>query len=218
MKQMRLVSALYQEDGPFMAIPVFNAFETVDNPDELKEGDVLVVWGGGDISPTLYNKAVGMAYASEAPSRRDLLEWRLMQQAKAMNIPIIGVCRGGQMITALQGGHLIQHVNNHSGGGHNINILKDNKELRVNSIHHQMMVPPANGEYEIIAVASPSLSDVYSDVDDSGNIEHVTMDFEPEFIYYPSIRGFAVQWHPEGMSNNHPTNVWLNSFIQKKLV
>jgi putative glutamine amidotransferase len=184
----------------------------VVDPQELRPDDVLVVWGGGDISPSLYNKKRGrFGGGSITPGERDRVEWALMQHARTIGIPIIGVCRGAQMLTALMGGYLIQHVNNHAGRGHDV-ITTDGEQFYVNSIHHQMMVPPSNGNYEIVARTPEPLSNEFWDED-----ENVTMEVEPEFIYYPDVQGFAIQWHPEGMRQETAANQYLFNFIKERL-
>lgn len=192
---MRLVSAYYQEFHPFDTFPIFKEFHATYDPDDLKEGDVLVVWGGADISPSLYGKRVSQRTNADAkPSHRDRIEWDLMQRAKELNIPIIGICRGAQMLCALAGGYLIQHVNGH-GGAHQV-ITNTGERYSTNSLHHQMMMP-AQAKHEVIAEIpfSELRSNEYWDED--RKVDH---NQEPEFIYFNDVRGFAIQWHPEMMA------------------
>jgi putative glutamine amidotransferase len=208
---MRLVSAMYGSWYPFDDFGLFNDTFATSDPDDLRAGDVLVVWGGADISPSLYNKPVSkFTSASNKPSRRDAIEWALMQRARDLGCPIIGVCRGGQMLTALAGGSLIQHVNHHAGANHMVTVPGD-ISFMVNSIHHQMM-NPAGTVHELIAVSSEILSDVHIDV-----VDDVPVQVEPEFIYYPELKGFAIQWHPEGMHLTSPAQAYLKNFMQEKL-
>lgn len=191
----RLVSVFYRDAGPFMESGLFNDLITSNNPDELTPEDVIVVWGGADISPSLYKREKShLCWADEVPSRRDQVEWDMMQRAIALNIPIIGICRGAQMLCAAAGGYLMQHVNGH-GGSHHVETYKGDL-ITTNSIHHQMMVPLGT-EHEVLAQipVDKLRSDVYWD----GN-QKVDHKQEPEFIYFNKVRGFAVQWHPEMMS------------------
>lgn len=193
MKKLRLVSAIYNDYGPFDRSGLFNDYVATKNPDDLKEGDCLVVWGGADISPTLYNKEPSLrTYASAKLSSRDAIEWALMQRAKELNLPIIGVCRGAQMLCALAGGFLIQDVDNHFSH-HDVTTF-DGYEITVNSIHHQMMYP-FDVKHEMLASCKIPRSKHHLDVHDFLEIKE-----EPEFVYFPEIRGFAIQWHPEIMS------------------
>ena len=207
---MRLVSAMYPDYHPFVHMDVFDDFYTTENPEDITPNDVIVLHGGGDISPTLYNKKVSQhCGADEVPTRRDRIEWSIMQRAKKLKCPMIGLCRGGQMLTAMAGGYLIQDINNHFGT-HSV-VTNDNKIFEVNSIHHQMMVPDGT-DHELIAWSKHSLSDTYWDEN-----KLVSRDIEPEFIYYPSLKGFAIQWHPEMMSADSPANKYVLSFISKRL-
>lgn len=92
---MRLVSAIYNDHYPFDKLQVVKDLHNTSNPAELKAGDILVVWGGQDISPSLYNKAKSKrTWADEEPSYRDRVEWSMMKRAVELEIPIIGICRG----------------------------------------------------------------------------------------------------------------------------
>ena len=104
---------------------------------------------------------------------------------------------------------MIQHVTNHAGAYHRIET-SEKKELTVNSIHHQMCVPKGTN-HELLAWAAPKLSDVYFDED-----KEVNIDIEPELIYYPDLKGLAIQWHPEMMRLNHPTQDYVYAVLKEK--
>lgn len=206
---MRLVSAFYQEYYPFDNLPVITSVEWFNEPEKLTKNDVLVVWGGGDISPSLYNKPVGKrTSASATPSLRDKVEWKMMNGAKEQGIPIIGVCRGAQMLCALAGGHLIQDVNNH-GGSHMV-TTPNGEMFMTNTIHHQMMYP-FDVKHEMLASIA-KLATRYVEVDDE-----VEMPCEPEYVYFPEVKGFAIQWHPEGMRANSEATKYIFKTIMERL-
>lgn len=152
--------------------------------------DALIIWGGADISPSIYDEPVGPhTGAGEALSKRDEVEVGVINAAIANGIPIIGVCRGAQLLCALAGGKLHQHVTGHMGD-HGI-ITDEGIEYVTSSIHHQMMdvttLLPEN--YKMIAWSKLNLS------------TEVTQTVEPEIVYFPKIKGLAIQGHPEFM---HP--------------
>lgn len=207
---MRLVSAYYNDAGPFLHSGLFTELTSSSDSNELEPGDCLVVWGGADISPSLYNKAVSkFTHADARPSHRDKIEWAMMQRAKELGLPIIGICRGAQMLCALAGGTLIQHVNNH--GGHHSVITDTGVILQVNSIHHQMM-NPTGVDHEVWAQTQHRQSEFFYDVD-----ANIHMDYEPEFLYFPTVRGFAIQWHPEMMDFRSPATKFIFSKLQENL-
>jgi hypothetical protein len=109
----------------------------------LKGADLIIFSGGEDINPGIYGERNTYSYGYSAS--RDDIETRVFQIAKQNRIKMLGVCRGHQLINALQGGTLYQDlyfdIGKPHGGGHPLelvsstglaNLFKDG----VNSIHH----------------------------------------------------------------------------------
>lgn len=113
------------------------------------------------------------------------------------------------MLCALAGGFLIQHVNNH--GGTHIVTTPDGEEISTNSIHHQMM-HPWGVDHEMLASIKNQLSDVHLDVDTNIEIPE-----EPEYVYFPKVKGFAVQWHPEMMQAHCKATKYVFKTIEERL-
>lgn len=200
--------------GPFKE--VFDSGLNLRHQDSLDTVDAIVLWGGEDISTSLYKEtpiryvASGPAY----PSDRDLFEWHLMREATARGLPIIGVCAGAQRACAFAGGKLIQHVTGHIGGDHLL-TTKDGELIWGNSCHHQMMYP-YDVQHELLAWIDKPLSNTYLPEDKyySVNLDK-KQEKEPEVVYYTDIHALAVQGHPEWLSINHEFNKWfLNMVIQ----
>ena len=75
-------------------------------PADLDQVDGIIIGGGDDISPELYG---GMAVIGvRLDPARDALERRLAEEALTRNIPILGICRGAQMLNVALGGNLDQ--------------------------------------------------------------------------------------------------------------
>jgi len=211
---MRLVSVYYQEYHPFDTFEVFKKFITSNNPADLRPGDVLLVWGGADIHPSFYNKKHSkMSMATKEPSRRDLIEWGMMQAAQELGIPIIGICRGAQMLCALAGGYLYQHVTGH-GGTHIVRVKDAERGYITNSLHHQMLAIPETVDHEMLAWTE-KLSTMYYDENDVLSPRNVAL--EPEFVYFPKVNGFAVQWHPEMMTANCEATHHIKKIFMEKV-
>jgi putative glutamine amidotransferase len=203
---MKLASAMYPAYYPFEEMGLFSNYYCAERPDDLDSKSALVVWGGADISPTLYGKAVGSRTgAGEKLSHRDAVEWVLMQSAYKLGIPIIGICRGAQMLCALAGGWLLQDVTHHTSS-HEA-LTDDGRVLRVSSLHHQMLYP-FGVDHVMIAQSKHKLSEHYLDVDDE-----VDIPVEPEFVYFPKEKGIAIQWHPEFMD----VECQANEYVKEKL-
>ena len=180
----------------------------------------IVLWGGEDISPSLYDQKVGGAHALDKPSKRDIFEWEMMREAVANKIPIIGVCRGAQIATAFAGGSLVQHVTFHSAGDHEITTF-DNIKFNTNSYHHQMMNPydMDDKDYQLIGWSSTPQSKVYvgeDELDNDVKLKDGTLFRnmkEPEIVFYPKIRAFCVQGHPEWMHKDNAMNTYIKNAL-----
>lgn len=186
---------------------------TATDPSHLTELDsVLIVWGGADISPDLYGHA--QSRTTHPGLQRDAIEFPLMQRAAELGIPIIGVCRGAQMLCALAGGFLIQDVKGHHGR-HTIETY-DGETLTVNSIHHQMMAGLENVEHELLAWSTASLSSGRYVWKNDLQYNPPEGFVEPEFVYFPKVKGYAIQWHPEMMDESSAATRFILSEISSR--
>ena len=76
----------------------------------LERVDGLIVSGGaGDVDPALYGQDRRPESVPDAAGR-DAFEARLVQDAAERELPVLGICRGMQLITAAYGGVLHQHL------------------------------------------------------------------------------------------------------------
>lgn len=163
--------------------------------------DALVIWGGEDISPSIYDQPVSKyTYAPAVPSHRDRIEMDACVAAIERNIPIIGVCRGAQLVCALAGGRLIQHVNGH--GGSHMMECSDGTNVRTTSVHHQMMYP-YDVEHELLAWAAPARSRGTYMIADNVSDPEMEDKPEPEVVWFPRIKALAIQGHPEFVRDAH---------------
>lgn len=178
----------------------------------MEKADIVLFTGGEDIDPKLYGE-------KEHPYThinrlRDNQEEQEFLKAISLSKPMIGICRGSQMLTVMAGGKLIQHVDNHSiGYRHEIRFLDDNDTAKITSTHHQMMNPYGMDpyEYKIIAVSSENRATQY----EGGDGMLHSMSEEPEIVFYPKIEALAIQGHPENMENSAKAVVKINELIDK---
>ncbi len=175
--------------------------------------DGIVLSGGADIDPE-YLREEPLDCVSINP-RRDAQELMLVRMAVDRQIPVLGICRGIQMLTAALGGKLYQDIKTQHDRGciehsqtiarplpsHEVNLDKDSllyrlfgkERLAVNSFHHQAVKEVPAG-FRVTAVAP------------DGIIEGM------ESTAFRPILG--VQWHPECflLGNDHtmmPIFNWL---------
>lgn len=195
---MKIFSAL-DPSLPYPFHKIIPESKGVFFPDDIDGPGVLVIWGGGDISPSFYGQQPGPHTGADAtPSRQDTLEANLAKRAIEMGVPIVGVCRGAQLLCAIGGGKLIQHINNH-GRSHGIKTY-DGREMVTASLHHQMMFP-FDVEYEMLAWSNPPLSKEY--LGEKGEpVDGISL--EPEMFWMPGVKTLCIQGHPEFMDDKSP--------------
>ena len=94
-----------------------------ENPDLLLDRiDGLLVAGGSDIDPSTYGAARG-GQTGETNLERDLFEIALARRAVERDMPVLGVCRGMQVLNVAFGGTLVQHLPDRFGHeGHRPNL------------------------------------------------------------------------------------------------
>ena len=184
-----------------MVIPPYEDTELMI--EMLNRVDGLLLSGGADINPLFLNEQPVEALHNINPWR-DRQELLLIKLAANRQIPILGICRGIQTMTAALGGTLYQDIDTQMEGqhikhsqdldrayaSHTVSLESDSilaklfgtETLAVNSFHHQAVKEPAPG-FRVTARAT------------DGVIEAV------ESTEYKSMMG--VQWHPECFIVNH---------------
>jgi putative glutamine amidotransferase len=84
--------------------------EVAEKPDQLLDLlDGLILTGGSDIDPATYG-ATPSPHTGETRPERDRFELALAYGAMERGLPLLGICRGGQMVNVACGGTLIQHL------------------------------------------------------------------------------------------------------------
>lgn len=152
---------------------------------------LVLFTGGADVSPEIYGHAKSK-HTYNAPMR-DYHERELFLTAVESGIPMAGICRGVQFLNCMYGGFMIQHVDHHAMGGgcsHEVTTF-EGTNLKVNSLHHQMIVPPIDAYVLAVSKTQRSQRYIYD-----GN-KKFKNPIEVESVYFPAINSFGVQWHPE---------------------
>lgn len=192
-----------------MEILPYNAFNRLK---EIKNGDVVMYGGGEDISPMLYNEKPSRYSHAINPSYRDRFEseaFKIAIKNKAYNF---GICRGAQLVCALSGGKLVQHITGH-GGDHWIKTNKG-EMYRTSSVHHQMMYP-WDIDHVMIAISAPPQSDFYI-LNDNNVVKASDMKKdEPEIVWFPETMSLGIQGHPEFMAPHDPFVLYSKRLVKE---
>ena len=176
---------------------------TIKNTDSiLKLADGIILTGGEDINPLEYNNTTNLKVCGDINYKRDTLERKLFDFALENKIPLIGVCRGMQMMNVASGGTLYgdipteigtEVIHRNNGEVYHEIALCDTSTLifpietdtiMVNSWHHQGLKIMPN-HLRVIARSFDGLA------------EAIVMD--------KSIHPFmiAVQFHPERLGKDN---------------
>ena len=177
--------------------------------------DGILFSGGEDVDPELYGEQI--KYKTVRVNRqRDDFERSLLEVALDRRIPILGICRGIQMINVKFGGTLIQDIasdteleRDHRQPGsrsdltHSVTVTEPESALasvvagscRVNSLHHQAIKRLGHG-LKVTAHSEDGLVEAVEAAED-----------------YPFL--MAVQWHPEEMVDHPEQRQLFEQFIAK---
>ena len=126
----------------FLTHTEFDWIRNVTPVDSVKKADIIVFSGGADINPALYNCAKhNSTWFNE---RRDALEVGCFNNL-SKNQVVIGICRGAQLVTALNGGKLIQNVTGHTNGPHF--ITNNDLKFKIDGIEFNAEAYTRYGDY-----------------------------------------------------------------------
>ena len=158
--------------------------------------DAMVFSGGVDVDPRIYGEE-DWPETGRHVKERDDIETALARMLIDKDMPVLGICRGLQIVNAALGGSLVQHVpkvygeeykhQQHDGDPtfvHPVSVKPDSRvasifgatEFMVDSYHHQSCRTPAPGL--IVTAQAPD-----------GVVEAMEMEGERFFV--------LLQWHPE---------------------
>jgi len=193
---LNYIDAIQAAGGLALMIPPDPAL--AENPDEvLASLDGLVLAGGNDVDPATYGAEPHPATAGLVPVR-DATELALTRRAVQLDLPVLGICRGMQVLNVAMGGTLLQHLpdvvgheehrrvpGSFTGADHDV-------RLQAGSLAAQAAGEETHG----------TKSHHHQAVDVIGSGLHITgystMDELPETVEADDKRFvLGVQWHPE---------------------
>ena len=178
----------------------------VSNRISLCQVEGLLLMGGSDVNPARYG-AVPKPQTDAPDDVRDQVELDLIDEAMAKDLPILGICRGLQILNAYCGGTLIQHLasverhdkedENKGRPAHDVSIEPESllaqvagvRTWSVNSRHHQAADRVGDGLYIVARDTRDQTIEALERRD-------------KRFV-------LAVQWHPEDQISECPEQLKL---------
>lgn len=173
--------------------------------------DGIVLSGGADVDPKIHSPEEDPSLSKFEPGR-DSHEFEILTGAIENDIPVLGICRGLQVINVHAGGTLFQDIPDHANINrpcddrhHKVRFVENSilsgiygSEIEVNSLHHQAIDKIGEG---IKATGWSSGGEATEEVIEAIEIENSQI--------------LAVQWHPELLPGADPIFNWLINHATK---
>lgn len=167
--------------------------------------DALVVGGGDDISPEHYDGDIHQKVRSDPARDRLEIEW--IERALGRDIPMLGICRGAQLINVVLGGTLHQDIRqmrrltaNRPGllPTKQVSVEADSRlarvvrarRLRVNSLHHQAIRAPGEG----LRVVARDLDGITQAIECKDGRKIIGVQWHPEYLFYLPSQFALFRW------------------------
>jgi putative glutamine amidotransferase len=155
--------------------------------------DGLVIGGGDDVDPVRYGEA--RRITSRIDPERDLVEWQMLETAAREDLPVLGICRGAQVLNVFHGGTLWQDLRDFDRrrppratllatrrvsleAGTRLHRVLETDAILVNSLHRQAVRRVAPG----FRVAARDSRGLIQAVESTGERYRVGVQWHPELL------------------------------------
>ncbi len=174
----------------------------IDPADFVGRLDGLLLVGGADVQPSLYGAESETDLYPPEPLR-DHLELGLIEVAVADEIPVLGICRGLQLLNVWAGGTLHQHVPEHARYDVPPHDRVDELTVEPGTRFHEMY-----GSHHVVNSLHHQTA---ARVPDGWIVAARSADGTVEALEWPGHDVLAVQWHPELLTtrSRDPLFAWL---------
>jgi putative glutamine amidotransferase len=204
------IAAIQDAGGLALMVPPDPGLERA--PDEVLDLiDGLILAGGADIDPSMYSADPHPKTNGTVPER-DRTELAIVRRAAEREIPILGICRGMQLLNVARGGTLSQHVpddvghedhrrnlGSFDGSEHDVRLEAGSlaaraagEELHTTKSHHHQGLAEVAGGFRVTGVSV--LDDLPEAIETDG----------PAFC-------LGVQWHPEADERSRVVGALVNA-------
>ncbi len=189
---------------------ILDAYKIKNTDSILELADGIILTGGEDINPLQYNDTNNLRLCGKINFKRDTLEKKLFDFAFKNKLPLIGICRGMQMMNVAMGGTLYGDIPTQLGTG----VIHRNKGEVMHEIvlcdTSSLIFPDGETSFMVNSWHHQGLKDIAKDL----CIIARSHDGLPEAaIVQSSIHPFmiAVQFHPERLGKSNKISEQMRS-------
>jgi putative glutamine amidotransferase len=178
---------------------------SVRHPPSGKPLDALVIGGGNDIGPEHYGGEIDARVKTD--QERDRLEMDWIRRALDEGMPLLGICRGAQLINVVLGGTLHQDIRPLRRQTYNRPGLLPTKQarltpgsllarvcgktaIRINSLHHQAVKQSGQG----LSVVARDLDDIVQAIESDSGQPIIGVQWHPEYLAYMPAQFALFRW------------------------
>ena len=183
------LDAIVRAGGQPVVLPPIDA--TLDDlPATLRHFDGVCLPGGPDVDPARYGAGEVHAAVGAVDADHDALDLAVARTAVELGMPVLGICRGHQVLNVALGGTLVQHIEDHRFVHHAVALAPDS--LAAAAVGHEA---PVGHSVHHQAIDRLGAGLVVTGRADDGTIEAVEL---------PGRWVVGVQWHPEDTAADDP--------------
>lgn len=169
---------------------------TTLNPGEISSCSGLLLPGGGDITPAFFGER--NRGSKNIDTELDILQFQALDLCIRLNLPVLGICKGAQLINIAFGGTIIQDM--------------PSAEMHLQSgqdLYHPTYIEPDSILYELYGHDAVVNSAHHQCINKTGSglriIQRSLHDDCPEAIVHETLPILGLQWHPERLDDTYTT-------------
>jgi putative glutamine amidotransferase len=191
-----------------------------DNPaDVIREVDALLLPGGGDVDPSRYGESRHRTFDA-AEEGRDEFETELAQRARDVDMPILAICRGLQLLNVARGGSLIQDIPDQVSGALNharrqpTDLIAHDVQVAGGSRLAQLMLPDMTAAPAHVVAVNSRHHQAVKALGEGLVVTATAADGVIEAVEDPAMTFcLAVQWHPENFHRTGEFKPLFDAFV-----